>query len=72
MIRERVTTIIRQRPELLRLAALLLVILAGVIAYLLLSGGGTQQGQTDKTGRRILYWYDPMVPTERYPGPGKS
>lgn len=23
-------------------------------------------------GRKILYWYDPMVPMERYPGPGKS
>ncbi|MBI2260867.1 MAG: efflux RND transporter periplasmic adaptor subunit [Caulobacterales bacterium] len=22
--------------------------------------------------RDILYWYDPMVPNERYPGPGKS
>lgn len=23
-------------------------------------------------GRQILYWYDPMLPAERYPGPGKS
>jgi len=23
-------------------------------------------------GRQILYWYDPMLPMERYPGPGKS
>ena len=23
-------------------------------------------------GRAILYWYDPMVPLEHYPGPGKS
>ncbi|MBB1177685.1 efflux RND transporter periplasmic adaptor subunit [Brevundimonas aurantiaca] len=22
--------------------------------------------------REILYWYDPMIPNERYPGPGKS
>ena len=22
--------------------------------------------------RQILYWYDPMIPMERYPGPGKS
>lgn len=22
--------------------------------------------------RKVLYWYDPMVPRERYPGPGKS
>lgn len=25
-----------------------------------------------ESGRKILYWYDPMVPAERYPGPGKS
>ena len=73
MIRERVTTVIRRtRPELLRLAVLLLVLLAGILAYLLLSGGGTHQPKTDSSGRRILYWYDPMVPTEHYPGPGKS
>lgn len=24
------------------------------------------------TARKILYWYDPMVPQERYDGPGKS
>ena len=72
MIRERVTTIIRTRPELLRLAILLLVVVAGLAAYLLLSGGGTKQAQTDSSGRRILYWYDPMVPNEHYSGPGKS
>ena len=73
MIRERVITVIRRtRPELLRLSALLLVLLAGLAAYLLLSGGGTYQAKTDSSGRRILYWYDPMVPAEHYPGPGKS
>ena len=73
MIRERVTTVIRRtRPELLRLAALLLVLVVGILAYLLLSGGGTHQARTDSSGRRILYWYDPMVPTEHYSGPGKS
>ncbi|MFC3068442.1 efflux RND transporter periplasmic adaptor subunit [Phenylobacterium soli] len=24
------------------------------------------------SARKVLYWYDPMVPNERYPGPGKS
>ena len=73
MIRERVITVIRRtRPELLGLSALLLVLLAGLAAYLLLSGGGTHQAKTDSSGRRILYWYDPMVPAEHYPGPGKS
>lgn len=26
----------------------------------------------EQTSRKVLYWYDPMVPAERYPGPGKS
>ncbi|TFI59765.1 efflux RND transporter periplasmic adaptor subunit [Sphingomonas parva] len=26
----------------------------------------------DGSGRTVLYWYDPMVPLERYNGPGKS
>jgi Cu(I)/Ag(I) efflux system membrane fusion protein len=25
-----------------------------------------------ESGRKVLYWYDPMLPAERYPGPGKS
>jgi|SRR5579859_106348 len=25
-----------------------------------------------QNGRRILYWYDPMIPMERHTGPGKS
>lgn len=29
-------------------------------------------GTPGSEGRKILYWYDPMVPMERYPGPGKS
>lgn len=73
MIREQVTTVIRRtRPEVLRAVALLLVLLVGLAAYLLLSGRGSQQPRTDNSGRRILYWYDPMVPQEHYPGPGKS
>ncbi|MBX9707504.1 MAG: efflux RND transporter periplasmic adaptor subunit [Caulobacteraceae bacterium] len=34
---------------------------------------GAADVTTDGGGEReILYWYDPMVPNERYPGPGKS
>lgn len=73
MIRERVTTVIRRtRPELLRAAAVLLVLVAALLAYVLVGGSGSHQAQTDSSGRRILYWYDPMVPQEHYPGPGKS
>ncbi|MBI3438369.1 MAG: efflux RND transporter periplasmic adaptor subunit [Proteobacteria bacterium] len=53
---------------------------AVVIAITAAAGGywaGTQRASTslsasDQSGRRILYWYDPMLPNERYPGPGKS
>ena len=72
MIRHSRTTIVRrvrQNPALMRALALLLVILVAVAAYLFMAGG---QKQADKSGRQVLYWYDPMVPQEHYQGPGKS
>ncbi len=44
---------------------------AGIVVAPRLDGAG---GETAEGGgeREILYWYDPMVPNERYPGPGKS
>lgn len=42
------------------------------------SNGGAQEGETiggvvqDGSGRRVLYWYDSMIPMERYNAPGKS
>lgn len=33
------------------------------------SGGAVVQ---DESGRRVLYWYDPMVPGQRFDRPGKS
>lgn len=70
MIRDRVTTVIRrQRPEVLRALVLLFVLIAGIAGYLIATAGSKQQAES---GRRILYWYDPMVPQEHYPGPGKS
>ncbi len=73
MMRERLTTIVkttRKRPTLIAALAVLLALLAAMGGYMLAGGGGDQQ--TDSSGRRILYWYDPMIPDERYPGPGKS
>ena len=72
MIRDRMTTIVRgtrERPVLI--AALLLALLAGVAGYEFATGGSVRS-QSDQSGRRILYWYDPMVPNEHYPGPGRS
>ena len=72
MIRKRLTTIVRSRknrPALLAMLALLIALLAGATGYFL---AGNRGEQANGDSRRILYWYDPMVPDERYPGPGKS
>lgn len=62
----------RARRNVLILAAVLaLAAMSGVAGYLIAGGGGAV-ATSDASGRRILYWYDPMVPQERYPGPGKS
>src|SRR3546814_17561988 len=42
------------------------------------SSAGAGEGETidgvvqDGSGRRVLYWYDTMIPMERYDAPGKS
>lgn len=58
-----------------------------VVAVALASGGGgywlARQGQTEhmaaattagdtKDGRKVLYWYDPMMPNQHFDKPGKS
>lgn len=53
-------------------AALVLVAIgagAGVLIAQRTDVGGAAE---PAAGRKVLYWYDPMVPNERYPGPGKS
>ncbi|WP_341633386.1 efflux RND transporter periplasmic adaptor subunit [Sphingomonas agri] len=74
MTRDSSTTVVRrigERPALIAALALLLAILAGIAGYEFATGGKGQR-QSDQTGRRVAYWYDPMVPQEHYPGPGKS
>lgn len=74
MTRDSSTTVVRrigERPALIAALALLLAILAGIAGYEFATGGKPQR-QFDQTGRRVAYWYDPMVPQEHYPGPGKS
>jgi Cu(I)/Ag(I) efflux system membrane fusion protein len=73
MIRDSSTTIvrrIRERPALIAALALLLAVLAGFAGYEFATG--KLQQASDQSGRRVAYWYDPMVPQEHYPGPGKS
>lgn len=66
------------RPQAL-VAGLALVLAAGAGGYGIARLGGpsaspapTPAPQAGGGERQILYWYDPMVPAERYPGPGKS
>ena len=75
MIRDKLTTVVRrtrEQPALIAALALLLALLSGVTGYMLATGGGTEQAQTDSSGRRVLYWYDPMFPEKRFDKPGKS
>lgn len=74
MIGNRLTTIVRtfrDRPAMLAALALLLALLSGLAGYML-AADGRDQTSAVSPDRKILYWYDPMVPGERYPGPGKS
>ncbi|WP_291837076.1 efflux RND transporter periplasmic adaptor subunit [Brevundimonas sp.] len=54
--------------------ALLLVGIGVGAGVLIAPRSGEPATRTADAGadREILYWYDPMVPNERYPGPGKS
>ena len=75
MTRTRIVAIMRgadRRTIVILAAALALAFVSGLAGYLVADRGADGQASVDASGRRILYWYDPMVPQERYPGPGKS
>jgi len=52
--------------------AAMITLAAGAVGYALGTSGADEPSATNSGGREILYWYDPMVPNERYAGPGKS
>lgn len=66
------------------LAALALAVFAAIVGYWWGTRGHVPEGPasaaaagagkvlTDETGRRVLYWHDPMVPGHRFDKPGKS
>lgn len=75
MIRDKLTTVVRrtgERPTLIAALALLLALLSGLGGYMLATSGGAEMAQADGSGRRVLYWYDPMFPDKRFDKPGKS
>ena len=74
MIRERITTIVREarNRRAILAVALALILAAAAAAYLLLGGESAGEADGNCPGSEVLYWYDPMIPMERYPGPGKS
>ena len=66
-----------------RLLATGVLLIAGILAAILFmrdrqgpssesSSQPANQAVRDDSGRSILYWYDPMVPQQRFDKPGKS
>ncbi len=57
----------------LGLAAAAIALVAGGAGYGIASlGQDRAPPQAAETGRKILYWYDPMVPSQHFDKPGKS
>lgn len=56
------------------------VLLVGIAAWVIYQRGGPADEHVqviggvvqDDSGRRVLYWYDPMVPQQKFTKPGKS
>lgn len=61
---------VNRREAVIASTIILAALASGIGGYML--GGGRSSEQTAQSDRKILYWYDPMLPQERYPGPGKS
>ncbi|MDL2352044.1 MAG: efflux RND transporter periplasmic adaptor subunit [Pseudomonadota bacterium] len=53
-----------------RAGILAAVLVAGGGGYWLGHRGGPSEAGSGQSGRKILYWYDPMVPQEHYDNPG--
>ncbi len=60
------------RIALVGVGALALAFAIGAGGYWLGASHTGQAPNAQSSERRILYWYDPMVPQEHYSGPGKS
>ena len=57
----------------LGIAAAILALVAGGVGYGIATlGRNDAMSQTAETDRKVLYWYDPMVPSQHFDKPGKS
>jgi Cu(I)/Ag(I) efflux system membrane fusion protein len=63
-------TINKRGPVIVAVAAL--VALAGVVGWWSATRDGHSTGPAPAGERKILYWYDPMVPDQHFSQPGKS
>jgi Cu(I)/Ag(I) efflux system membrane fusion protein len=62
----------KRRAVIFASAALGIAAVSGLAGYILAGGNASESAPSEPAGRKILYWYDPMIPDERHPGPGKS
>jgi membrane fusion protein, copper/silver efflux system len=60
------------RSHLLAAAAILALAAAGAGGYGLARLTAAKPAPTASDGRKVLYWYDPMVPAQHFDKPGKS
>lgn len=77
-----VTNSLRQRRNLLLAGGIALGLAVAALAFVAFFGGNTGTSPAgggvvngvvqDSSGKTVAYWYDPMVPGERYNAPGKS
>lgn len=61
-----------RRTAIIAAIAVLILLAAGAAVYFLTGRGGEAGADTDCPGSRVLYWYDPMAPDQRFDAPGKS
>lgn len=64
------TVVASRRKSVIATLVLLVALVAGLAGYLL--GGTSEAPKSPCPTGQPLYWYDPMVPDEHHPGPGKS
>jgi len=66
-------TVELSRRARLGLAAAAIALVAGGAGYgVARFGTAAEPPPADQSGRKILYWYDPMVPSQHFDRPGKS